>query len=119
MTTRRLVANDYSFGQSRLNLIDGLDALLQACVTRLRQFQGEWFLNEEDGTPWQEALAKRYDENRLKQIIRSRLLGVTGVTAVSSVIVVFTPNTRHADIEASVQTVYGQAFLAERVGLVP
>lgn len=117
MKTRRLIESDYSFGNSQTDFIEGLEALKQSCLTRLRQFKGEWFLNEEDGTDWDSVLANRYQQNALINLIKQKLLTVLGVNSIPVLNVEFDNQSRYANIEATINTIYGEFNLSESLGL--
>lgn len=117
MKTRRLIDGDYSFGNGQADFIEEIEALKQSCLTRLRQFKGEWFLNEDDGTDWQKLLANRYQQNELMNLIKQRLLTVTGVSSVPVLNVEFDNQSRYANIEATISTIYGEFNLSENLGL--
>lgn len=114
-TVRRLIGNDYSFGQGRASLIGGLEAIYQSCKTRLLQFQGEWFLDANAGTPWRDVLGRTFNQIQTEKIIRNRLGGVEGVSSVAGVSVAFDRQTRTANIQASITTIYGIFQLRESI----
>ena len=109
-TVRRLVANDYSFGQGRANLATGIESVLQRCKTRLMQFSGEWFLDTNAGTAWAQVLGQRYSQPDIERLVRDRLKTTDGVLAVTALIVSFDRQARLAAIDATLatagQTVY-------------
>lgn len=118
MTVRRLVDNDYSFGQGRANLASNLEAVLQRCKTHLMQFQGEWFLNAGDGTPWFDVIGQRVDQPLLERTVRDRLLSVEDVTAVDDMTVLFDSDTRHVGVLCQVMTTFGAANLSEIINIL-
>lgn len=85
MKTRRLVNNDYSFGNSRADIISGKEAILQTCKTRIMQLKGEWFLDARDGVRWGDVLGHKQDTGSLNSLIKRTLLSVEGVTEVIDV----------------------------------
>ena len=117
MKTRRLIDGDYSFGSGQADFIEGLEALKQSCLTRLRQFKGGWFLNEEDGTDWEKVLANQYQQSVLINLIKQKLLTVLGVNSVPVLNVEFDNQSRYANIEATINTIYGEFNLSESLGL--
>lgn len=118
MTTRRLVGNDYSFGQGRANLATGLEAVLQRCKTHLMQFRGEWFLNAPDGTPWFDVSGQTVNQPLLERIVRDRLLTVDDVTAVNEMVVLFDAVSRKVSVLCQVVTVFGTANLSEIINIL-
>lgn len=62
----------------------------------LTLFQGEWFLDASDGTPWFQLILgiKNPDFSAIKSAIKSRLQGVTGVSTVQDVLFNWDPKKR-------------------------
>jgi hypothetical protein len=76
---------DFSFGAGSANyLVNSPAAVAQAITTRLRLWQGEWFLDDTEGTPYaQEILG--YGPQPLRDLaIQERILGTPGVTEILS-----------------------------------
>lgn len=105
MTVRRLVNNDYSFGNGQADFITGLDECLQTCRTTLMQLKGEWFLDGRDGVAWGDVLAHKEDRQLLEQTVKKHLLSVNGVTKVESLH--FELEDRHAILLAKLTTDFG------------
>lgn len=103
MIYRALDANgDYTIGQT---LANNPSAVAQAVTTRLLLWQGEWFLNTADGTPWMQGILGH--NTNYDFAIQSRILGTPGVTELlnySSSIV-----NRALSVSATINTAYGQA----------
>lgn len=118
MTVRRLVDNDYSFGQGRANLASNLEAVLQRCKTHLMQFQGEWFLNAGDGTPWFDVVGQSANQSLLERTVRDRLLTVNDVIAVNDISVIFDSGTRQVAVMCQVMTTFGAANLSEIINIL-
>ena len=105
MSTRRLINNDYSFGNGRFDIITGLDECLQKCQTSLSQLKGEWFLDGRDGVAWGSVLGQRTDIKGLTSIIKDKLLTVDGVKSVDDMVVDIVD--RKAFVFASLETDFG------------
>ena len=116
-TVRRLVNNDYSFGQGRANLATGLESVLQRCKTRLMQFSGEWFLDTNAGTAWAQVLGQRYSQQDIERLVRERLKTTDGVLAVTALTVSFDRQARLAAIDATLTTADGTATLSQSISL--
>lgn len=105
-------AGDMTFGQgSRDFLTNTPEAVAQAVMTRLRLLTGEWFLDSDEGTPYATQILGRNTEPTYDQAIRERILDTQGVTALvsySSSLV-----GRKLSVDATIDTVYGQATLSE------
>lgn len=67
-------------------LVSGRDAIAQAIENRLRTFRGEWFLDGSIGVPYLEQVLGRKQPNlaAVEQTLRSEILAVSGVTAITS-----------------------------------
>lgn len=67
------------WGQGQANFLSDLNAVGQAVLTRLRLFEGEWWADQLDGTPyWQSILGKSASDSSIAvvtQIIVQRILG--------------------------------------------
>lgn len=110
MRYRKLDADgDMVFGHGAVDfLVDSPDAVAQAVKTRLQMWKGEWFLDAEDGTPWQALMGKNTVAN-IDPELRARILGTEGVKEIVSMTVTVDPNTRKATVTATINTDYGEA----------
>lgn len=116
MSTRRLINNDYSFGNSQADMITGLDECLQKCKTTLMQLRGEWFLDSRDGVPWGDVLGQRTDTQMLADLIKKTLLAVSGVTSVSALSVNI--DATSAYVFTSLTTEYGQSNFTQSLNVL-
>lgn len=116
MSTRRLINNDYSFGNGQADIITGIDECLQKCKTTLMQLRGEWFLDIRDGVPWGDVLGQRTDTQLLTETIKKALLGIDAVTSVDAMSVDL--GERQAVVMANVQTVYGNINLTQSLNIL-
>lgn len=116
MSTRRLIDNDYSFGNGQADIITGLEECLQKCKTTLMQLRGEWFLDGRDGVPWGDVLGQSTDEQALTDTVKRTLLAVDGVTSVTSLIINTTD--RAAFVIAKLGTVFGQADFTQSLNVL-
>lgn len=110
MRVRKLSADgDYSFGQGEANFwINSPYGVAQKVETRLRLWEGEWFLDVTAGTPWlQQVLG--YSKSSLRDIaIRTVILTTDGVTALNSYNSVAVPGTRNLIVSGSIVTQYSK-----------
>ena len=88
MQVRRLINNDYSFGNNRNDFIEGDTAILQACKTKLRQLKGEWFLDSRDGVEWGDYLGHKINDQKINKLIKAKLKTIDGVLTVSDLIII-------------------------------
>lgn len=116
MQVRRLVNNDYSFGSGQADIIDGLDACIQTCKTRLMQLQGEWFLNYRDGVAWGQVLGYKPSPLQIADLIKRVLVSVDGVKAVSRIDVDI--DGRYAYIIANLITDFGEVDFNQSLNIL-
>ncbi|MDR1020516.1 MAG: hypothetical protein LBL73_07145 [Synergistaceae bacterium] len=115
MRYRRLTPDwDFQMGHGQADYLrDSPDTVLQAVMTRLKLFAGEWFNDTADGTPWRTQVLGRYTKAKYDAAIRRRIRGTSGVTGISSYNSSYEEESRRLLIEATIDTVYGQARLRE------
>lgn len=116
MQVRRLVNNDYSFGNNKADFAYDLEACLQSCKTKLSQLKGEWFLDYRDGTAWGDVLGHTINEAEVAAVVRNTLAKVTGVKNVSAVDVSI--DDRYAYIIAKIETDFGQARINQSLNIL-
>jgi len=93
-------AGDLDLTEGRLSLVDGLEAVRQRCLLRLRTYRGEWFMDQRVGMPWvPEVLgSKPVATAAVAQRIRQALLSTPGVTQVLAVTPTFDSRTRELSV---------------------
>lgn len=96
-------------GNSQSNFLSDLQAVTQILATRLRMFQGEWFLDLNDGTPmFQSILGSSGSEKNLQVItnlISARIRSSPFVTGITYISVLF--QNRKLVYNATVSTQFG------------
>lgn len=98
---------DYVFGSSGPEfLVDSPQAVAQAIQTRLLLWEGEWFLDTSDGTPYQQRILGYNPTPGDRDVaIKERILGTPGVNSIlqyqSSI------DGRAMTVNATVDTIYG------------
>lgn len=101
-------SGDYTFGEGENTFLENSpECVAQAVNTRLQLWQGEWFLDSQQGTPYrQSVLGKQYND-AWPLLLIDRISQTAGV---SSVIDVTSLNTekRGVTFSATIDTVYGQ-----------
>jgi hypothetical protein len=115
MRYRKLDASgDYTVGGSAVFLVNSPDAVAQAIKTRLGLWQGEWFVDTTDGTPWlPDVLGKRHQGKNPDAVIKQRILGTQGVTEITDYTSTFDGETRKLSVTAVVNTIYGTVTITE------
>ena len=115
ITVRALdpVTGEPLFGNGQNNFISDLDAMKQILLTRLKLFQGEWFLNLSDGTPmFQKLLGSSGNPRNIETIINlltQRLNQTPYVVSVSLFQASYT--NRQFVFQAKVITQFGTIYL--------
>jgi hypothetical protein len=100
---------DMVFGNGLLDFyIDSPEAVAQSVQTRLLLWAGEWFLNIEDGTPYQTNVLGTNKAKSAPIAIRERIFKTNGVTEIVSFDYDINAETRHLSIRATINTIYGQ-----------
>ena len=109
MRYRRLSpTGDYVFGQGPGEfLVDSPDAVAQAISTRLKLWQGEWFLDSQAGTPYNTQVLGYGTQKVYDAAIQTVILNTTGVNQIVSYSSSLNSTTRELDIVATVATIYG------------
>lgn len=87
-------------------LVDETAAVAQAVKTRLLLFQGEWFLNLDEGTPWLTQVVGDHTRPLADMALKTRILGTLGVRAILAWSSSFNPVTRHFAVETTIDTVF-------------
>lgn len=99
---------DYTVGKKEGTFYkDQPEAVGQAVLTRLKLAQGEWFLNTDQGTPYNSrilgaGMVASYDAAIQEVILNTQ--GVVGITGYSSGV---DPETRAAFVSCTIDTLYG------------
>jgi len=109
MRYRKLTEDgDMTFGnQQRDFWIDQPEAVSQAIWTRLRLWQGEWYIDTSEGTPYQESALGTNKQATIEPAIRTQILGTQGVTQIDDLQTLTNSKDRLVTIFAVVDTEYG------------
>lgn len=115
MRYRALDANgDYSGGRGQGNfLINSPACVAQSVLTRLKLWQGEWFLDLTEGTPWLQQVLGKFSKPIYDLTIKTRVLGTQGVTSIVNYSSAFDPAVpRKLNVSMTINTQFGQAQIA-------
>lgn len=117
MRYRKISADgDYVFGAGVLDYLkDVPEAVSQACVSRLRLLEGEWFLDVSAGTPWQTQILGMHTAGTRDMTVYGTVLQTAGVTRIANFASVVNPNTREYSVSMVIDTIYGLAQLQAAV----
>lgn len=109
MRYRKLTdSGDTTFGRGPANFwVNVPDAPGQAVETRLDLEQGEWWLDNTEGTPYNASILGYGKANTYDPAIRQRISGTPGITGISGYGSSVDTATRALSVGASVSTVYG------------
>lgn len=115
MKYRKLDANgDYQFGNGNADFHkDTPETVAQACLTRLRLWAAEWFLDTSDGTPYQAGVLGKNSQATADTTMRERILGTTGVTGIAEFSSFLDPELRTYSVSATIDTIFGAAQINE------
>jgi hypothetical protein len=113
MRYRKLDADgDYSFGQQQADFYRNVpEAVGQAVLTRLELFTGQWFLDNQEGTPWRTDVLGKYTGDVYDAVIQARILDTEGVTRIDQYSSTRNENTRRLSVAATITTIYGQTTI--------
>jgi hypothetical protein len=114
MRYRALDANgDYSGGRGQGNfLINSPSCVAQSVLTRLRLWQGEWFLDITEGTPWLQRILGKVSKFAYDLAIRARVLGTKGMDSIENYSSTLDPKTRKLSVSMTLNTQFGQIQIA-------
>jgi hypothetical protein len=99
---------DSIFGHGQQDFfIDQAEAVAQIVKTRLHLWQGEWFLDTSDGTPWRTRVLGKYTQLSRDMVLRSRVLGTPGVTQIIDYNSTFDGNSRTFFVTMTLRTQFG------------
>lgn len=112
MKYRKLDASgDYSFGNGSADFWkDQPEAVAQSVQTRLGLWEGEWFLDQTEGMTWKTEVLGLRTANTRDPAIRRRVLGTTGVKAITAYSSNLNRETRAFSVDTlTLDTIYGAA----------
>lgn len=114
MRYRKLDANgDYSFGRGAADFwVDVPDAPAQAVKTRLALWQGQWFLDTQEGMPWKTRVLGNRTADTRDPSIRAHVLGTQGVLRITDYSSALNRDTRSFSVNLVLDTIYGRAVVA-------
>ena len=103
---------DYTLGSGDNSFLQNTpETVAQAIKTRVELWQREWFLNINEGTPYQVDVLGKYKSPFYNLAIRERVLDTQGVVSIIDFSSQLNANTRKLTYNITVDTVYGQTTL--------
>lgn len=108
MRVRKVDADgDMVFGHGQSDYWrDVPDAVAQVVESRLNLWLGDWYLDLNEGTPYQTNVLGKYTENARDPVMRARILETQGVTQLVSYDSTFDGQTRAFSLRAEIATAY-------------
>ncbi|HBP5565165.1 hypothetical protein ABZR71_06325 [Pseudomonas paraeruginosa] len=114
MRVRRIdEEGDWLFGQGRGNYAAAGESVRQRVCTRLRSFEGDWFLDLKHGLPWFERMARPADLVALEADLKRCVLLTEGVSEILDFHLALDPRERRLKIAISLRDRYGGTQSAE------
>lgn len=113
MRYRRLDEDgDMTFGSQQADFLRNTpETVAQAVLTRLRLWLGEWFIDQSEGTPYQQAVLGKNTRDSVAPAMRARIIETQGVKSLDAFEFLFDAEERKATINATITTVYGQVVV--------
>lgn len=111
MKVRKLTATgDYRLGHGDRDFhVDTAEGVAQNVMTRLALWQGQWFIDTSEGTPWLQRILGKH--NAVDTVIKTRILETPGVISISEYESILNPDTRSMTVTATLETEYGQSTI--------
>ena len=109
MRVRKVDANgDAVFGGDQAAFLrNSPDAVAQIVESRLNMWQGEWYLDLADGTPYEQQVLGRYTANVRDAVLQARVLTTPGVDSIKSYSGFFdTDAPREYNVSVAIETAY-------------
>lgn len=104
---------DMKFGGDQASILrNSPDAVGQVVESRLNLWQGQWWLDLLEGTPFEQEVLGRRTENLRDPALQARILDTPGVASIDSFSSTFDANQRGYSVAAKITTVYSAAYQA-------
>lgn len=104
---------DMTFGgDQRAFWVNRAEAVGQIVWTRLRLWQGQWFLKPPDGTPYLTKVLGKNTQNTRDAVMRTRILTTPGVSGLASYASQLNRDTRQWSVQAVINTAFGPLLIA-------
>lgn len=103
---------DYVFGGQQNDFWrDVPDAPAQAVKTRLELWQGEWFLDNTEGTPYLASIVGKHSQSEADAAIKERVTGTQGVVNIENYDSTLDADNRAYAVSMTINTLYGPTQL--------
>ncbi len=87
---------------------DTPEAVAQIVESRLQLWSGQWYLDLDEGTPYETAVLGRRTEAMRDPALRARILDTPGVTEIQRYDSVLNRDTRGFTVAATIKTAFGR-----------
>lgn len=105
--------NDFVFGRGQGNfLVNTPETVAQAVQTRLALSEGEWFLDNTEGTPYNSKILGAGHMATYDSAIQQVIINTTGVRKILAYSSNYDASIRKASIQVTIDTVYGITTLS-------
>lgn len=106
---------DWIFGTGKASYRRDLLALSQNVKTRLLEWKGDCFFDNEAGVDWKNRLDKRQQLGSLRDEVRTVILKTDGVTEVTNLDFDFDSSNRDLTLNYSIKTIYSTEVEEENI----
>ena len=107
---------DMTFGQGGANfLVNSKQCVGQLVLTRLRLLQGEWFLDQTEGTPYATEILGVGTKGTYDMAIKTRILGTENVTAIAKYSSALT--NRNLSVTCTIDTAFGTTTITTSLSI--
>ena len=111
-------SGDMTFGRGSANfLINTPQAVAQLCITRMRLWSGQWFLDLSEGTPYSSQILGKNTQSLYDNAITQRLLGTTGVVSLAVYQSNLDRSARNLSFSATINTLYGITNVSSNINI--
>ena len=114
--TRTVTADLHLDSLGNLVMEEGLEAVRQRILQRLRFARGEWFLEPEEGVPYFDVIfTEGFDAGLVAQVIVAELSRIPSVDSIEVVSATLDPPTRRTHLVLHLQTSLGDMVVEEDI----
>lgn len=99
---------DIDFSKGYATWLDGVEGVTQHIKIRLYFFKGEWFLDEEDGTPWYQSILGSKFIDIVKLILQKRIEDTPDMIKPLTMFEVTLSSNRKMKIDFEGRTIHGE-----------